>query len=137
VEANPAICKLIIAGAVELVDKEPVFTKSFMTHVTHMLDTSPSKGESSDGWSDIISTFDKSLRDVSIWDLGIIMSLLAYHMANNDSVEAEKDDSEKIDNGPKYKRNGRDAKEEAKSPTSLQPKKRRTFLGNILRKTLS
>lgn len=82
-EVNPTICKLIIAGAAELVGKEPVFTKHFMDHVTHTLAKHPSKGESADGWSSIITTFNESLGDASLWDLKIIMSLLAYTMAFN------------------------------------------------------
>ncbi len=82
-EVNPTICKLIVAGAVELIDKEPVFTKCFMDHVSHSLATHPSRGESADGWSSIIATFCSSLREANMRDLGIIMSLLAYQMSFN------------------------------------------------------
>jgi hypothetical protein len=84
VEVNSTICKLIAAGAVELAaDKEPVFTRHFTDHITHSLATYPSRGETADGWSSIITTFNSSLREASLWDLGIIMSLVAYHMSFN------------------------------------------------------
>lgn len=82
-EVNHTICKLITAGAVELVDKEPVFTKRFMDHVVHTLATYPSMSESAEGWSSIVTMFSSSLREASLWDLGIIMSLLAYNMSLN------------------------------------------------------
>ena len=99
-EVNPTICKLIIAGAVELDDKEPVFTKKFTNHVSHVLSADPAKAETMDGWCSIITTFDKSLKAANIWDLGIIMSLMAYRMsfinnnkedASENNVEAEKE----------------------------------------------
>jgi hypothetical protein len=80
-EVNPTICKLIIAGAVELVDREPVFTKPFTDHVMQTLSRHPSMGESPDGWSNIVTAFNKSLKELSLWDLNVIMSLLAYRMA--------------------------------------------------------
>lgn len=84
-ELSSIIQKLILAGTVELVGREPVFTKKFMAHIAQMLQTTPSLDESAEGWNRIVVTFDKSLGELSDYELRITISILVYHLAISDA----------------------------------------------------
>ena len=78
---NEIIAKLIIAGAVKLEEKAPVFTKEFVDYATWAFAKNPQLDETATGWRELFTGFNASLATLQLRELGILSALVSFELA--------------------------------------------------------
>lgn len=80
-DVNEVIAKLIIAGAVKLDGKAPVFTKEFVGYATFAFAKNPAMDESATGWRDMFTGFHVSLASLDLRELAILSAIVSFMLA--------------------------------------------------------
>jgi hypothetical protein len=82
------IAKLVIADAVRLEGKAPVFTKAFVDYVAWAFAKNPELDETAIGWRQLFTGFHSSLATLGLRELGILSALVSFVLAIEDTPRA-------------------------------------------------
>ena len=85
---NEVIAKLILAGAVKLDGKAPVFTKAFVDYATFAFAKNPAMDESATGWRDMFTAFHMSLASLDLCELAILSTIVSFVLAIEETPAA-------------------------------------------------
>jgi hypothetical protein len=82
------IAKLILADAVRLEGRAPVFTPAFVDYVTEAFAKNPELDETATGWRQLFTGFHSSLATLGLRELGILSALVSFELAIQDKPAA-------------------------------------------------
>jgi hypothetical protein len=90
-DVNQVIAKMILAGAVKLEEKAPMFTREFIDYVPIAFAKNPGLDETVTGWRQLFAEFHPSLAALTLRELGILSALVSFELAHegNQAASAE------------------------------------------------